>query len=62
MTWSATIALCQDCDDTISAYDIMSTHQAKRCPACFAEWKVWHQSLDPASLQRPFRAGGLPQD
>lgn len=39
------ITYCQQCQDSLTAYDILTTHQAKLCPVCLAVWRTQQQAL-----------------
>ncbi|NMP23165.1 hypothetical protein [Sulfobacillus harzensis] len=45
MSHSTPLAICLDCLDTISAIDILTTHQAKRCPQCHKSWRKRQQEF-----------------
>lgn len=55
MPYSAPLAICLDCLDTISAIDILTTHQAKRCPPCH---KLWRQRQEEFADERPLAIKG----
>lgn len=58
MTRFSEVAICQQCDESLSAYDIITTHQAKLCPDCLIRRQTLSDGIDVArsALAKPVNA------
>ena len=48
MSGFAEMGFCQQCNESLSAYDIITTHQARFCPECLDRRQTLSDGIDVA--------------